>query len=311
MAFPEAAVKFGLGLPQRKGADLRHDIVEAARTAELAGFASLWVHERLVPDQPADGYATSGLAWFGGDAEYADPLPVLAVAAAMTESVRLGASLLLTPLQSPAQLAGALATIDQISGGGRLIAGAGWPADELQAASATLAERGSRLDETLDVFDAAWGDDLFSYHRHRTALHQVLLQPKPVTKIPVLLGGTSVEAQRRIARRADGWLPAGIAPVAAGEMWQRIREAAAGYGRDTAAMTMIYRGNVVLTQEPTGAARPPFTGTMYQILDDIALCAVSGADELVLDVQPPGQFSTKAMLEMALEIRERAVASGI
>ena len=47
-------MKLGLRLPQRLGVDLQHDLVEAARTAEAAGYASLWTYERLLfPETPA------------------------------------------------------------------------------------------------------------------------------------------------------------------------------------------------------------------------------------------------------------------
>jgi alkanesulfonate monooxygenase SsuD/methylene tetrahydromethanopterin reductase-like flavin-dependent oxidoreductase (luciferase family) len=51
-------VKLGLRLPQRLGVDLQHDLVEAARTAEAAGYASLWTYERLLfPKTPVEPYA--------------------------------------------------------------------------------------------------------------------------------------------------------------------------------------------------------------------------------------------------------------
>jgi len=70
--------------------------------------------------------------------------------------------------------------------------------------------------------------------------------PKPVSKIPVILGGggsnlgrsTSPKAVQRIAKRADGWLPLLTTPGPAGAAelrasWDRIREMASAYGRDT------------------------------------------------------------------------------
>jgi alkanesulfonate monooxygenase SsuD/methylene tetrahydromethanopterin reductase-like flavin-dependent oxidoreductase (luciferase family) len=51
-------MKLGLRLPQRLGVDLQHDLVEAARTAEAAGYASLWTYERLLfPETRAEPYA--------------------------------------------------------------------------------------------------------------------------------------------------------------------------------------------------------------------------------------------------------------
>ena len=115
------------------GVDLQHDVVEAARTAEAAGFDSLWTSERLLfPETPAELYAeVPNVPWPEHSRQAADPLAVLIAAAVVTERVRLGVSLLVAALHTPIQLAKALATIDQISGG-RMIAGmgTGWSTDE-------------------------------------------------------------------------------------------------------------------------------------------------------------------------------------
>ena len=145
-------MKLGLRLPQRLGVDLQHDVVEAARTAEAAGYDSLWTYERLLfPQTPVETYAGTNVPWPEHSRQAADPLAVLTAAAVATEKVRLGTSVLVAALHTPVQLAKALATIDQISGG-RMIAGmaTGWSTDELQATGATRADRGRFLDETLD-----------------------------------------------------------------------------------------------------------------------------------------------------------------
>lgn len=169
-------IKLGLRLPQRLGVDLQRDVVEAARTAEAAGYASLWTYERLLfPETPIEPYAPPNVPWPEHSRQAADPLTVLTAAAVATEKVRLGTAVLVAALHTPIQLAKALATVDQISGG-RMIAGmsTGWSTDELQATGATRADRGRFLDETLDVFDAVWGarpGDLRRFsHSHRQRL---------------------------------------------------------------------------------------------------------------------------------------------
>src|SRR5262245_28897575 len=89
-------MKIGLRLPQRLGVDLQHDIVEAARTAEAAGYDSLWTYERLLfPATPAEPYAEMpDVPWPEHSRQAADPLAVLTAAAVVTEKVRLGVSLL-------------------------------------------------------------------------------------------------------------------------------------------------------------------------------------------------------------------------
>ncbi|MET7750065.1 TIGR03619 family F420-dependent LLM class oxidoreductase [Micromonospora sp. NPDC005367] len=319
-------MKLGLRLPQRLGVDLQNDLVEAARTAEAAGYASLWTYERLLfPEAPADPYAgVPGVPWPESQRQAADPLAVLTAAAVATERVRLGTSVLIAALHAPVQLAKTLATIDQISGG-RLVAGlgAGWSTDEFRATGATGADRGRYLDETLDVFDAVWGSDPVTVRGPRAAIDRASVLPKPVSKIPVLLGGggskigrnTKFKAVERIARRADGWLPflSTPGPAGAAELrasWDRIREMAAGYGRDTSRMEMIVVGNVTFTDRPAGPGRSPFVGTLDQIMDDVRTAAEAGADELIVDLNLQEWFtSTRQMLETAVEIRERAVAS--
>jgi len=318
-------MKLGLRLPQRLGVDLHHDVVVAARTAEAAGYASLWTYERLLfPEAPAEPYAGTNVPWPESQRQAADPLAVLTAAAVVTEEVRLGTAVLVAALHTPVQLAKALATIDQISGG-RMIAGmsTGWSTDELQATGATLADRGRFLDEMLDVFDAVWGPDPVTFRGPRVVIDKAAVLPKPASKIPVMLGGggsnlgrsTSSAAVQRIAKRADGWLPVltTSGPAGAAELrasWDRIREMASEYGRDTSRMEMVVVGNVTFTDRRAGPDRSAFLGTLDQIMDDVRTAAEAGADELILDLNLQDWFtSTRQMLETAVEIRERAAVS--
>ncbi len=318
-------MKLGLRLPQRLGVDLQHDLVEAARTAEAAGYSSLWTYEQLLfAETPVEPYVPPNVPWPESGRQTADPLAVLTTAAVVTEEVRLGTAVLIAALHTPVQLAKALATVDQISGG-RVVAGmgAGWSTDVLQATGATRADRGRFLDETLDVFEAVWGPDPVNFRSPRVVINNAAVLPKPVSKIPVMLAGGasnlgrsgSPKALERIARRADGWLPLLTTPGSAGAAelrasWDRIREMASEYGRDTSRMEMVVVGNVTFTDRPAGPDRSAFVGTLDQILDDIHTAAEAGADELIVDLNLQDWFtSTRQMLETAVEIRERTAAS--
>lgn len=318
-------MKLGLRLPQRLGVDLRRDVVEAAKVAEAAGYASLWTYERLLfPEAPAEPYSPTNVEWPKASRQAADSLAVLTAAAVVTEHVRLGTAVLIAALHTPVQLAKALATVDQISGG-RVVAGvgSGWSSDELQATGVTRADRGRFLDETLGVFTAVWGPDPVSFRGPRVVIDNAAVLPKPVSRIPVLLGGggsnlgrrTSSKALQRIAEHADGWLPVlttpgptGAADLRAG--WDRIREMASAAGRDPSRMEMVVVGNVTFTDRPAGSGRSAFVGTLDQIMDDVRTVAQADADELIVDLNLQEWFtSTQQMLEMAVEIRQRAQAS--
>src|SRR5688500_3348272 len=93
----------GIGLPNAvRGVD-RRGIVDWARRAEDAGFASLGTIDRI---------AYPGF----------ESLVSLAAAAAVTERIRLTTDILLAPVRNTALLAKEAATIDQLSGG-RLVLG--------------------------------------------------------------------------------------------------------------------------------------------------------------------------------------------
>ena len=60
-------------------------MVETARLAEAAGYASLWTYERLLfPESPVEQYAGTNVAWPEHSRQAADPLAVLTAAAVAT-----------------------------------------------------------------------------------------------------------------------------------------------------------------------------------------------------------------------------------
>ena len=89
-----------------------------------------------------------------------DPLLTLAWAAAATERVRLGTSVMVVPMHEPVALANQLASLDALSKGRLTLAvGVGWSEAEYAAVGADFSTRGRRLDEALDLFRVLWRDD--------------------------------------------------------------------------------------------------------------------------------------------------------
>ncbi|WP_433558592.1 LLM class F420-dependent oxidoreductase [Pseudonocardia xinjiangensis] len=308
-------MKLGLGLPQRTGFDLRQDVINVAKAAEENGFASVWVFERLLfPTEPTQGlYGYPGLDWPEAYQSVAEPLVVLTAAAAVTERVRLGTSVLVAPMYRPVQLAKSLATLDQISGG-RLIAGlgTGWSEDEFAAVGVPLSGRGRELDQALDVFEAAWGPDPVSFEGRGIRLDKAIFGPKPVSKIPVMFGGGTAKVTERVARRGDGWLPTAMPVKVTADMWNQLREKAEGYGRDASALELIVRANVVLTDQPVAGERMPFMGSLDQVVEDFVETARLGADEVLVDLQGQHPFpGVNWVLDTALEIKRQVDAAGV
>jgi probable F420-dependent oxidoreductase len=259
----------------------------AAMAAEQVGFASVWVLDRLLsPVDPRSGYGgtADGRLPLGMETSL-DPLGVLAYAAALTDTVRLGASVLVAPWYRPVPLARLLTTVDQLSQG-RLVVGlgVGWSLDEYDAVGVPMRERGARLDETLDVLDAVWGEDPVALTGPTTHIAPAEVQPKPVQRPrpPVLLAAYTPAGLDRVARRGDGWNPAGMPMELLAPIWGQIRDAAAGYGRDPDALRLVVRANITLSDAPVDGERPPYHGSLEQVAEDLRATAAAGADEVIL-----------------------------
>ena len=81
-------------------------------------------------------------------------------AAACTQRVKLGTSVLVLPMRHPLPLAKELATLQNLSQG-RLIlgAGVGWMEAEFDALGVPFRERGRRMDEGIAMMKAVWIED--------------------------------------------------------------------------------------------------------------------------------------------------------
>ncbi|MFF4692575.1 TIGR03619 family F420-dependent LLM class oxidoreductase [Streptomyces sp. NPDC001307] len=210
-------MRIGFALPQfhRQAFEVAR-VAEFAREVEQAGAASLWVGDRnLAAVRPRVGYGGQGTTIPPELNPAADPFVLLGVAAAATERVLLGSHVLIAPLYPPVQLARALTTIDLISGG-RLLAGfgIGWSPEEYEAAGRNFSRRGALLDELLDALQAIWTEDPAGYSGSLLSVprHHAPLKPARLPRPPVFLGALSERALRRVARRADGWLPLCVVP---------------------------------------------------------------------------------------------------
>lgn len=242
-------MRIGFTLPQTGAVAWQApQVARYAREVEQLGADSLWVIDRLLsPVDPKVGY--NGADTFPDEFRaLLDPFVLLGVAASATERVQIGSNVLNTPWYPPAVLARSLTTLDVLSGG-RLVPGlgAGWSPEEFEAVDVPLAERGARLDETLDILDQLWTADPAEYKGKHWQLPATRAALKPVRRPPVYLAGFAPAAMRRVARRADGWLPAVILPhmtdldAAVNQPLATLREMTAEAGRDPAALDAILR----------------------------------------------------------------------
>src|SRR5436189_5370534 len=202
----------GIGLPNAVLGVDRRGILDWAREAESAGFASLGTIDRIA----YDNY---------------DALTTLAAAAAVTEKIRLTTDILISPLRQTAHLAKQAATIDHLSGG-RLVLGVavGGREDDYELSEVEFHKRGAIMDRQLEELQRLWN----------RAANEGDFGPRPANgKRPsLMIGGTADVAYRRAAKYADGWTLGGGTPDALREGRAKVREAWDAQGRDGEPRTM-------------------------------------------------------------------------
>jgi probable F420-dependent oxidoreductase len=209
------------------------DVAErVARTAEAAGFESLWAGEHVVlpeprlPPSPMDPRDP-----------ILDPVVALTFLAAHTERMLLGTGIIILPQRNPLVLAKELASLDALSRG-RLIVGigAGYLEPEFRAIGVPLANRGRRTDEYLAAMQAIWSADSPAFSGRYVSFAGVQAYPRPVQAPhpPIVVGGHSPAAYERSVRCAHGWYGYGLDLGATAACLAGLREAAARVERPAA-----------------------------------------------------------------------------
>ena len=189
-------MRLGIHLPQYGRAASPEAIRTVARRAEELGFADVWVSDHLV--QPAGQPYPSPYLY--------DPLLTLAWAAAATERIGLGTSVLVVPQYHPLHLANSLASLDRLSGGRLTVAaGVGWSAGEFAALDQDFATRGARADEAIEILRLVWSQDPATFHGTHYAFDDVRVLPQPAHPISIWIGGGSAPAYDRASRLGDGF----------------------------------------------------------------------------------------------------------
>ena len=229
-------MKFGLAFASSIGID-HATALDVCRTAETAGFESLWGGEHVILPSTIDSkypYTDDGKIPAEPETPIPDPLIWLAFAAAAAPTMRLGTCILIVPQRNPLILAKELATLDQLSGGRvELGLGVGWLREEFDALGVPWERRGARNDEYIEAMRALWAGPHAEFHGDFVDFQPVTCSPRPVNgNIPVLVGGDTERAIDRAVRLADGYFPGEGDIDELRDLVERVRHAAEDAGRD-------------------------------------------------------------------------------
>jgi probable F420-dependent oxidoreductase len=229
-------VKFGLAFASSIA--IEHDsALDICRTAEEAGFESVWGGEHVILPTSIESsypYTADGKIPAEPDTPIPDPLIWLAFAAAAAPTLRLGTCILIVPQRNPLILAKELATLDRLSGGRvELGLGVGWMREEFDALGVPWERRGARNDEYIAAMRALWSGPHAEFHGEFVDFPPVTCSPRPVQEsIPILVGGDTDAAISRAVRIADGYFPGEGDTERLVALLARLHAAAESAGRD-------------------------------------------------------------------------------
>lgn len=249
-------------------------ITAVGRAAERHGFATLWAGEHVVMVDLPDSlypYSDDGRIALPSDVDWLDPLVLFGFLASATSRIRLATGILLLPEHNPVVVAKAAASIDVLSGGRfTLGVGVGWSAEEFAALGVPFEGRAARATEYVEAVRALWGEDVASYSGPHVHFDGVRCYPKPVRRgIPVVFGGNSDRALRRVATHGDGWYGFNVSSGELPDRLAALRSACEELGR---AHTTLDKAVALADAGPS----------------DVADLAALGVDELVIVASPPG-----------------------
>lgn len=165
--------------------------------AEDAGFDSVFVSDHLQPWRHHGGHAPAALPWLGA-------------AAARTERIQLGTSVLTPTLRyHPGVVAQAFATLGCLAPG-RVVLGVGsgeamnesplgltWPSGK---------ERFARLKEAIQLIQKLWSGERVSVEGTYYSTRNATIYDQPTEAVPLYVAASGPSATRLAGRLADGFI---------------------------------------------------------------------------------------------------------
>lgn len=262
----------------------REPFLAYCRAADSLGYDSVWSSDHIAwPDVESissqypyggnSGFPSPGSAWL-------DCIGSLTFAAAATERVRLGTTVLIIGYRPAIQQAKAWATLDVLSGGRAILGvGVGWMKEEFEAIGMPWDERGKRADEFLEVFEKLWAQERITHSGTFDRFGPIGFSPKPVHgRIPVWVGGHTRPAFRRAARYGDAFHAAFTPPQELAGYFDAVAAECEILDRDPAEVerTMLHR--VLFDTEVEGT----ISGSTDRIVDQLGEYAAIGLSHMAV-----------------------------
>ena len=235
------------------GAIIPHDTIEpdmGAIRAWTLGVEEMGFNHVVSYDHVIGANAASRPGWQGYDldSKFHEPVALLSWIAAIAPKLGLATGVMILPQRQTVLVAKQAATLDLLCGGKlRLGIGTGWNEVEYEALGMDFKARGRMFDDQIDVLRALWTERAVTIDTPFHTITDAGLWPLPPQRpIPLWLGGGGVHPYkgwahvdrvlRRIAVKADGWMPTFDPDDTGAELVGRMHGYCREAGRDPASI---------------------------------------------------------------------------
>lgn len=272
-----------------EGANPRH-FERFARMVESGGFDGVVVGDHLtIPAEIPNEYPFSSSgeppAVLSSTTPFYEAFSTLSYVAGLTDDLRVGTNMCVAPLRHPVALTKQALTLDALVDG-RLDLGVaiGWLSTEYEVVGVPFEERGSRLDEFLEVFTRAREAGVVAHDGEHYEFQETGFYPAPESddRPAIWVGGRSSPALRRTAAYGDGFVTVWDEPNELATYRDRLLDAWTDHDRDGEPRVAITRAFHV-GHDTDRDTDHRFMGDPAGIVQDVSDYVEAGATRVILD----------------------------
>ena len=263
-------MKIGISVSNYGDIPSREFLQNAAKESEKQELDSIWTSDHIIVPK-------NHTPW----TRVFETITTLAFISSITEQITLGTSIILLPLRNPIVLAKQIATLDALSKGRVIIGiGIGWNNREFDIVGKDFSSRTKTVKNQVEQMRKFWRGGFVN--------EGFVSEPLPDKKNgpPILIGGQSQGALKRVASFGDGWHPVGITPTEYEQGKQKITQIR---NQDYLwSLRLGFAANKTINSEYVGTdgkKRIRLVGDVNQIINEIEKYQKIGLEHLILDVR--------------------------
>ena len=254
------------------------NVIGLAQFAESRNYHSIWLADHIVFPAKVESrypYSPDGSFPAPDTDPILEPIATMGVLAGATKKVKIGTAVLVMPYRNPVVLGRMLATYDVFSNGRVILGvGSGWMEEEFKALqTADFGARGEVTDEYIDIFKKVSAGGTVSHEGEHYRFDPVQCYPESLQRPhpPVLIGGVSNRALRRVAEKGDGWISVSLDPDDIPERLDKLSELCRRNDRTLDDLWLCHKLfiSIGMAQPDLRGNRKMGTGTVEEITDDL------------------------------------------